>query len=112
MYTACMLNISRNSMTGSLTFGNKRLGRLPWLLLTIGSLGLGLVGAVLPLLPTTPFILLAAWAAPKGSPKVDTWLREHRLFGALIADWRDQQAVSVSAKASALLMMLSSWILL
>lgn len=93
-------------------FAKKRLVRLPWLWLTFTSLGLGLAGAALPILPTTPFILLAAWAAPKGSPEVDRWLREHRLFGALITDWRDQQAISVSAKASALVMMLASWTLL
>lgn len=93
-------------------FAKKRLVRLPWLWLTFSSLGLGLAGAALPILPTTPFILLAAWAAPKGSPEVDRWLREHRLFGALITDWRDQQAISVAAKASALVMMLASWTLL
>lgn len=86
--------------------------RFIWLGLTIGSLGLGLAGALLPLLPTTPFILLAAWAAPKGSPEIDVWLQKHPLFGALITGWREQQAISVLAKASALLMMLFSWALL
>lgn len=99
-------------MSGQSSLAEKRLVRLPWLCLTFSSLGVGLVGAAIPILPTTPFILLAAWAAPKGSPKVDTWIKEHRFFGALIANWRDQQAISVSAKVSALVMMLFSWALL
>lgn len=89
-----------------------RLLRFPWLCLTLASLGLGLVGTILPLLPTTPFILLAAWAAPKGSPKIEVWLREHSLFGPLLINWHEQRAISLPAKAVALMTLLASWIVL
>lgn len=93
-------------------FHRERLLRLPWLCLTLSSLVLGLVGTVLPLIPTTPFILLAAWAAPKGSPKIERWLREHRTFGPLLINWREQRAISISAKTVAFVAMLLSWITL
>lgn len=89
-----------------------RLLRLPWLCLTIGSLGLGLAGAILPLVPTTPFILLATWAAPKGSPKIEVWLRQHPLFGPLLDNWHKQRAISRSATMYALATLFSSWLML
>jgi hypothetical protein len=49
---------------------------------------LGLLGAFLPVLPTTPFILLAAWSAARSSPRLLAWLEEHTVFGPMIRDWR------------------------
>ncbi|MGQ9425719.1 YbaN family protein [Gilvimarinus sp. F26214L] len=89
-----------------------RAGRLPWLCLAWGSLGLGAAGVVLPLLPTTPFVLLAAWAAPKASPNLGVWLEAHPRFGALLTDWRRERAVPRRAKLAAIALMSLSWLLL
>lgn len=77
------------------------LARVLLLALAIVSLALGLLGIVLPGLPTTPFILLAAWAAARSSPRLAAWLERHRVFGPLIRDWRAGGRVSRRAKWSA-----------
>lgn len=69
-----------------------------YLALAYIALALGLVGIVLPGLPTTPFILLAAWAAARGSERLHRWLRAHRVFGPMIVDWERSGAVSRRAK--------------
>jgi uncharacterized protein len=79
--------------------------RWPYLLLAWVALALGVVGIVLPGLPTTPFVLLAAWAAARGSTRLHDWLRAHRTFGPMIRDWEAQGAVSRRAKWTATLMM-------
>jgi len=79
--------------------------RWPYLLLAWAALALGVVGIVLPGLPTTPFVLLAAWAAARGSTRLHDWLRAHRTFGPMIRDWEAQGAVSRRAKWTATLMM-------
>jgi uncharacterized membrane protein YbaN (DUF454 family) len=81
------------------------LRRWPWLLLAWVALALGLIGIVVPGLPTTPFVLLAAWAAARGSQRLHRWLEAHRVFGPMIRDWQAQGAVSRRAKRAAVLMM-------
>ena len=76
-----------------------------WLGLAITSLALGVIGIVLPGLPTTPFVLLAAFAAARGSPRLHAWLRAHRVFGPMIIDWQREGAVSWRAKRAAWLSM-------
>ncbi|MES2582553.1 MAG: YbaN family protein [Pseudomonadota bacterium] len=73
---------------------------LQWLLraLAVLSLALGFLGLFLPVLPTTPFILLAAWAAARSSPRLLAWLEQHRLFGKMLRDWRQGGVVSRKAK--------------
>ena len=73
---------------------------LQWLLrgLAVVSLALGFLGVFLPVLPTTPFILLAAWAAARSSPRMLAWLEQHRLFGKMLRDWREGGVVSRKAK--------------
>jgi uncharacterized membrane protein YbaN (DUF454 family) len=80
--------------------------RWPWLLLAWVSLALGLAGVVLPGLPTTPFVLLAAFAASRGSTALHRWLHEHPRFGSIIADWQREGAVSLKAKRVATLSMI------
>lgn len=77
-------------------------------LVALLSLGLGVLGIFLPVLPTTPFILLAAWAATRGSPQLLAWLEAHPLFGQMLRDWRRGGVVSRKAKWSATLVMASS----
>lgn len=79
--------------------------RWAWWLLAYVSLGLGLVGIVVPGLPTVPFVLLSAFAAARGSRKLHAWLLAHRQFGPMIRDWQAQGAVSRSAKRTATLAM-------
>jgi uncharacterized membrane protein YbaN (DUF454 family) len=78
-----------------------RARRAAWLVLAVASLGIGLVGVVLPVLPTTPFVLLAAFAADRGSPRLHGWLMRHAVFGPVIRDWRASGAVSRRAKVVA-----------
>jgi uncharacterized protein len=91
---------------------NSRLVRMPWLLLAYGCVGAGAMGVIVPLLPTTPFLLVAAWAAPKGSPKLDRWLHEHPRFGPSIIAWRRERAVPARAKKVAVALLLMSWVVL
>jgi hypothetical protein len=81
------------------------LRRWLWIALAYVALGLGVIGIFLPGLPTTPFILLAAWAAAKGSRRLHEWLLAHRVFGPMVRDWQARGAVSRKAKRMALLMM-------
>jgi len=66
---------------------------------------LGLIGVVLPGMPTTVFILMAAWAAARSSPRLHAWLRNHRIFGPLLRNWENGSTVSRRAKWSATITM-------
>jgi hypothetical protein len=72
--------------------------RVLWLLLAYVALGLGLVGVFVPGLPTTPFVLLAAFAAARGSRRLHAWLHAHRAFGPMIRDWEAGGTVARRAK--------------
>jgi len=85
---------------------------LLWRSLALGCLALGVLGAFLPVLPTTPFLLVAAWAAGRGWPQFEAWLVAHPRFGPPIRRWRDHRAVPRSAKWAASLTMLASVALL
>ena len=78
-----------------------------WLLkgLAVTSLALGIIGAFVPVLPTVPFILLAAWAAARSSPRLSNWLENHPRMGPHIRDWRRGGVVSRPAKWTATVMM-------
>lgn len=85
---------------------------LLWRALALLSLALGLIGVILPVLPTVPFLLLAAWAAGKGWPALDAWLLNHPGFGPHIRGWRERGAVPRRIKWLATVMMLASATLL
>ena len=72
--------------------------RVIWLSLAVVALGLGIVGIVVPGLPTTPFVILAAWAASRGSARLDGWLRRHRVFGPIVATWQEGGRIPRRAK--------------
>ncbi len=88
------------------------LRRRLWMALGYAALGLGLVGVVLPLLPTTPFLLLAAGAFAKGNPALRERLYGHPRFGQLLRDWDAEGAIPRRAKAAALTGLGMSWLLL
>lgn len=72
------------------------------------SLAVGFVGIFVPLLPTTPFVLLAAFCYSRGSDRFDTWLRQHPRFGPMIHEWREHRAIGQKAKAVAAFMVIAS----
>lgn len=69
-----------------------------WRTLAVLSVALGVVGAFVPVLPTVPFLLLAAWAGSKGWPALEAWLLAHPRHGPAIRRWRDHRAVPRRAK--------------
>ena len=76
------------------------------------SLALGIIGIVLPGLPTTPFVLLAALCWAKASPRFHHWLYHHRYFGPMVQNWDEKHAVPRRAKYFAFAMMTFSCLLL
>lgn len=78
--------------------------------ISIGSffLIIGLIGIFLPLLPTTPFLILTAICFNKGSDKFHSWLINHRLFGPPIQDWQKNHVIKIKYKLMATGMMVIS----
>ena len=79
-----------------------------WRLLAVAAFALGVVGAFLPVLPTVPFLLVAAWAAGKGWPAFEAWLLRHPRFGPPVQRWRERGAIGRGAKWFATVMMAAS----
>jgi uncharacterized membrane protein YbaN (DUF454 family) len=73
---------------------------LGWLLF-----GLGFVGAFVPVLPTTPLMLLALWCFSRSSKRFHDWLYNHRLFGPPLQQWHEHRVIPLAAKAIAVLFM-------
>ncbi|HSD20839.1 MAG TPA: YbaN family protein [Anaeromyxobacter sp.] len=71
-----------------------------WLLLALGwtCFVLGVIGTVLPLVPTTPFMLVALWAFSSSSERFHDWLYEHRVFGPPLQRWRRERALPLWVK--------------
>ncbi len=74
-----------------------------WFILGIIALGFGMAGVPLPLLPTVPFLLLAAFCFAKSSPRLHAWLLEHKIFGPMIKDWQSSGRIRRRAKYMATL---------
>lgn len=75
--------------------------RLFFFTLGLTSLVLGAIGVFVPLLPTVPFILLAAFCFARSSPGLERWLIAHKHFGPHIRAWRESRAISRSGKRAA-----------
>lgn len=71
----------------------------------LASLGLGVLGVFLPLLPTTPFLLLAAASFVRSSPRLYAWLIGHRWFGSYIRHYREHRAITLQAKVFTLVLL-------
>ena len=67
--------------------------RLGWLALGCLFVGLGMIGAVLPLMPTTIFLILATGCFARSSPRLEAWLLNHPRFGPTLRDWRERGAI-------------------
>lgn len=78
-----------------------KMARVLYGLLAYTSLIIGLIAIVVPGLPTTEFILLAAWAATKSSPRLSAWLANHKLFGPMLHNWRNGKVITRRTKVSA-----------
>lgn len=78
------------------------------LLIIIGWLSviLATLGVVLPLLPTTPFLLLAAWAFARSSPRFHYWLLYRSWFGTYLCHWQEYRALPKGAKTKAVIVIL------
>lgn len=88
-----------------------RHGRLlTGLLLVVGwlSLILGIIGAFLPVLPTTPFVLLAAACFMRSSTRLHSWLVSHRRFGPMISSYLAGEGIPARTKAVAIAMLWAS----
>ncbi|MFT0216799.1 YbaN family protein [Acinetobacter baumannii] len=83
-----------------------------WRTLVVIFITLGIIGAILPGMPTTVFLILAAWAASKGWPQMDAWLLNHPKYGITLRDWRANGTVPRKAKWIATIMMTASGILM
>jgi len=79
--------------------------RVLYRILAALSLCLAVIGVFLPGLPTTVFVLAAAWAAARSSPRLHLWLQQHPVFGPLLLNWENGRRVSRRAKRTAALVM-------
>lgn len=86
--------------------------RAAYLTLALIALACGVAGILLPLVPTTPFLLLAVWAASKGSPRLQKWILTHPRLGPPLVAWREQGAVPTAAKWLACAALAISWAVL
>lgn len=80
--------------------------KISYLILGHACLILGILGAFLPILPTTPFLLLAAYLYSKSSPRLHSWLLNHKYFGSTLRDWHEQGIIGMKSKIIATLMIL------
>jgi len=79
--------------------------RIAYLCLGWLSLIAGIIGVFLPLLPTTPFVLLSAWCFSRSSNRFHLWLTQHRFFGPIIKDWQSGDGIPKKTRNRAILFM-------
>lgn len=90
----------------------RTVGRLPAPLrrgvyFSVGSVSvvLGVIGIVVPLWPTTCFLLLAAWCFARSSARAERWLHENRLFGRYLRDYRERGVISARVRKASLVVL-------
>lgn len=72
--------------------------RALYLILGLAFAAIGVAGAFLPLVPTTPFLILASWFFARSSPRLERWLGEHSTIGPMLQAWREEGAIPRQAK--------------
>jgi uncharacterized membrane protein YbaN (DUF454 family) len=82
---------------------NERALRAFWIVCGAIAVVLGILGIALPILPTTPFMILAAFCFARGSKRLETWLLTHPRFGPSLVDWRQHGAITPRAKKAAII---------
>lgn len=80
--------------------------RIVWIIIGVISVGCGIAGIALPLVPTTPFLLLAAFAFARSSPRLHGALLDHPHFGPIIQNWNRHGAIDRRSKTLATLMLI------
>ena len=80
---------------------------LGWIFVVFGAAGI-----IVPVLPTTPFMLLAIWCFARSSPRFEAWLYGHPLFGPPLVAWRDRREIPRGAKVIAIACMAAGFALL
>ncbi|MUK24930.1 YbaN family protein [Aliivibrio fischeri] len=82
-----------------------------WFVTGLTSLILGLIGVILPLLPTTPFLLLASACFMKASPRVNHWLITHPFLGPPIVEWQEKKTIKKSIKKKTFFLIILSFVI-
>ena len=103
-----MITVTEDGTAGEGTARPRRLRRL-WLSFGHACFAVGAVGAFVPLLPTAPLWLLAAWAYAKSSPALRDRLHAHPRFGPALQAWHDRGAISRRGKAASVVGLTVSW---
>lgn len=91
--------------------------RTGYLVLGLLFAGLGYIGAVTPVMPSTVFFLLALWAFKRSSPRLEAWLLHRSFIGPVLRDWERDRSISLKTKAVAITLIVvsvatSCWVLL
>jgi uncharacterized membrane protein YbaN (DUF454 family) len=75
-----------------------------WVLLVLAGIafGLAVLGALLPVLPATPFLILTSWLLLRASPRLNEKLKRSRLFGPFLRDWEKHHGVRLQVKLTAI----------
>jgi uncharacterized membrane protein YbaN (DUF454 family) len=83
-----------------------------WFVFAWISFVVGIIGAFLPILPTTPFLILSAYLFSKSSPRFHKWLLELPVAGAAVKDWQQNRVIKPKAKILCSLMILLSLVII
>lgn len=89
-----------------------RTARLLYRALAVAAVGAGSIGVLLPLVPTTPFLLIALWASARGAPEWHARIRHHPRFAPTLAAWENERALTLRAKITACGFMAVSWLIM
>jgi len=79
----------------------RRVARIAYLVTGLLFVGLGVLGAFLPVVPTTPFLLVSLWAFSNSSARLERWLLEHPRFGPRLVAWRTERVIPLAVKLTA-----------